>query len=134
MIFREATAEDYDYVAEHSISRGKPHPDRVFFSYTLEHEGKPLGIGGFQLLNYDTAWCWLDLAELSSGYTKAVYRVVKEWMENFVKDNDIKRLQATIECDFDKAIRLVKHLGFKKESIMEKYVEGRDAFLYRRLF
>ena len=133
MEFREATQDDFDFVADHSISRGKPNPSCIDYVYTLEHEGKPLGIGGFKLMNHDTAWCWFNLTDLAGSHIRTVYRTIKEWMDVFVKDHGLTRLQATVECDFDVAIRTVQHLGFKKESIMKRYVDGRDAFMYVRL-
>ena len=133
MKFREATKEDFNFLAQHSISRGKMHPERIDYVCTLEHEGKPLCLGGFKLMNYDTAWCWVDIADTAGGHTIAMYRVIKEWIDEFIKDHDLTRLQATVECDFEEAIRMVQHLGFKKESIMKKYVNGKDAFCYVRL-
>ena len=130
MEFREATQEDFDFVANHSVSRGKVCPDRIDYVFALEHEGFPLGIGGFKLMNYDTAWCWVDLTDLAGGHIRTGYRVLKEWIESFTEEHGLTRLQATVECDFDEAIRLVQHLGFKKESIMKKYVDGKDAFMY----
>ena len=115
MIFRESTKEDFDFVADHSVSRGKVHPDCIDYIYTLEHEGIPLGIGGFKLMNYDTAWCWVDLTDASGCHIRSVYRVVKEWIDEFMEEKHLTRLQATVECDFEEAIRMVQHLGFKKE-------------------
>jgi len=128
--FREATKEDFDFVADHSVSRGKMHPDVIDFVFTLEHEGFPLGIGGFKLMNYDIAWCWVDLTDLAGGHIRTCYRVIKEWIEGFMEEKQLTRLQATVECDFEEAIRMVKHLGFKKESIMKRYVDGKDAFMF----
>ena len=133
MEFREATKEDFDFVADHSVSRGKIHPEKASYVYTLEHEGQPLCIGGFRLMNYNTAWCWIDLTDLSGGHIRTVYRVTKEWIESFMEEHDLSRLQATVECDFDEAIRMVQHLGFKKESIMKRYVNNKDAFMYVKL-
>ena len=133
MKFREALPEDFTYMSEHSLSRGiaKYVPERIDFCYTLEHEGVPLGIGGFSLINRTTAWCWLDLA--THDYILSSYRVIKEWIDLFVKEHKIKRLQAYIECDFPEAIRFVEHLGFTKESVLENFVDDRDAFMYKRL-
>ena len=133
MEFREATIKDFEYVADHSISRGKVHPAQIDYVYTLEHDGVPLGIGGFKLINYDTAWCWVDLTDSAGSHIVTAYRVIRDWIENFTKEHGLTRLQATVECDFVEAIRMVQHLGFKKESIMKKYVEGRDAFMYVKI-
>jgi RimJ/RimL family protein N-acetyltransferase len=133
MKFRDATKEDFDFVADHSVSRGKVHPDRADYVYTLEHEDQPLCIGGFKLMNYDTAYCWIDITDVAGGHTVAMYRVIRDWIDSFVKEHNLTRIQATVECDFTEAIRMVKHLGFHKESIMKKYVNGKDAFMYVRL-
>jgi RimJ/RimL family protein N-acetyltransferase len=89
-------------------------------------------MGGFKLMNYDTAWCWIDITDVAGKHTFSMYRVIKEWISKFVKDHGLKRIQATVECDFEEAIRMVRHLGFKKESIMKNYVNGKDAFMYVR--
>lgn len=136
MKFRETIQEDIDFVANHSISRGiaKHQPEYIDYCYTLEHEGKPLGIGGFRLINETTAWCWVDMTDLAGSHITTCYRVIKEWIDKFVKEHKIKRLQAYVEMDFTEAIRIVKHLGFEWESDMKKFVGNKDAFMYVRIF
>ncbi len=135
MIFRETTQEDLDFVADHSVSRGvqKFCPDQTVFTYTLEHEGKPLGIGGYNLINVSTAWAWVNLTDESGKYIKTCYRVIKEWTDKFILEHKIKRLQVYVECDFIEAIRLARHLGFEKESVMKNFVGDKDAFLFVRI-
>ena len=136
MEFRETTQEDLDFVANHSVSRGilKRQPECIDYCFTLEHKGKPLGIGGFRFINITTAWCWLDMTDLAGEYIIVAYRVIKEWMEIFVKEHKIKRLQAYIELDFPEAIRMAQHLGFEKESIMRNFVGDKDVSMYTRVF
>ena len=135
MNFRETTQEDLDFVANHSVSRGiaKYQPECIDYCYTLEHEGKPLGIGGFRLINLTTAWCWFDLTDLAGSHIIVVYRTIKEWMNIFVKEHNIKRLQAYIECDFPEAIRTAEHLGFRWESDMPNFVNDKTAYMYVRM-
>jgi len=135
MKIRETTQSDMDFVANNSVSRGiaKFQPEQIDYCYTLEHEGEILGIGGFRLINLTTAWCWTDWTHLSSKHTIVGYRVVKEWMDIFVREHGIKRLQAYIEPDFPEAIRMVEHLGFKKESVMKNFVGDKDVYLYVRI-
>jgi len=132
MDFRETTQEDLEFVADHSISRGilKRQPECIDYCYTLEHEGKPLGVGGFRLINETTAWAWADITDCAGGNIIPAYRVLKEWIDIFVKEHGIKRLQAYVEMDFPEAIRMVQHLGFEKESIMKNFVGDRDASMY----
>ena len=136
MIFRETTAEDIEFVANNSVSRGilKHQPGKVEFTYTLEHKGKPLGIGGFQLINQTTAWAWTDWTHLSGNCIIECYRTVKEWMEIFVKEHEIKRLQAYIEADFPEAVRMAEHLGFVYESTMFNFVGDKSAYMFVRFF
>ena len=136
MEFRETTQEDLDFVADHSVSRGilKRQPECIDYCFTLEHEGKPLGIGGFRLINLTTAWCWLDMTDRAGSHIIPAYRVVKEWMDIFVKEHGIKRLQAYIAPDFPEAVHMVQHLGFEKESIMKNFMGDKDASMYVKLF
>ena len=135
MIFREAVQEDLDYLADNSISRGvqKHAPEQVSYIYSLEHNGKLLGAGGFQLINLHTAWCWVDMSHEARNYIVSSYKTIKEQIESFMIEHNIKRLQAYVECDFPEAIRMVSHLGFHKESIMKNFVGDNDAYMYVRV-
>ena len=92
-----------------------------------------LGSGGFRLINMTTAWTWLDLTHDAGSHIRSVYRVISEWIDIFVKDKGIKRLQAYIDPDFPEAIRTIQHLGFERESNMELFYGDRDAYLYKRI-
>lgn len=129
------TQADVDFVKDHSISRGivGKQPESIDFGYTLEHEGNVLGVGGFRLINLTTAWAWLNLTDCAGGHIIVVYRTVKEWMQKFVEEKGIKRLQAYVAPDFSEALSLVEHLGFKWESNMEQFLSDGDASMYVRL-
>jgi len=135
MIFRETTQSDLDYLADHSVSRGiqSKQPSAIEYLYTLEHEGVPLGVGGFRLINLTTAWCWVDISEASRGHMITCYRVIKDWIDLFVEEHGIKRLQAYVEPNFPEAIRMVEHLGFEQESIMKNFVGDKDAAMFVRI-
>jgi len=135
MIFRETTLEDVEFAGNHSISRGisKRQPEKIEYLYTLEHHEVPLGIGGFHLINLTTAWCWVDLMDTAGEHMIVAYRVIKEWIDIFAKEHNLKRLQAYVQMDFPEAIRMVQHLGFEKESIMKNFVGDKDALLYVRV-
>ena len=135
MEFRETTQEDLDFVADNSISRGiqKKCPEQIDYMFTLEHEGKPLGVGGFRVINPTTAWCWTDWTHLTGKHLVTSYRTVKEYIDIFAKEHKLKRLQAYVECDFTEAIRMVEHLGFTKESTMKNFIGDKDAFMFVRI-
>ena len=135
MNFRAMTTEDYEYLKDHSASRGifKNTPEVTEYSFSLEHKGELLASGGFRLINLSTAWCWLDMTHHAGSHIQTLYRVVKEWIEKFTEDKNIKRLQAYVDPDFPEGIRLVQHLGFERESNMELFYGDRDAYLYKRI-
>lgn len=136
MKFREATQKDLDYAADTSVSRGVfgKQFDSVDYCYVLEHEGNILCAGGFRLINSVTAWCWTDLTHHSKNHIIEVYRTMKEWIDIFVKEHELKRLQAYIRIDFEKGIRTVEHLGFEREFAMKDFTPEGDAIMYRRIF
>lgn len=134
--FRELKQEDIDAVKNDSISRGilSKQPESIDFGYTLEHEGKVLGIGGFRLINMTTIWCWTDWTHFAREHTITAYRTVREYIDIFAKEHKIKRAQAYVECSFPEAIRMVEHLGFHRESVMPNFVENESAYLYVKFF
>jgi hypothetical protein len=135
MKFREAKQKDLDYVNDNSISRGvlDKQFESVDYCYVLEHEGNILGAGGFRLINSVTAWCWLDLTRHSQDHIIVCYRTIKEWIDIFVKEHELKRLQAYVRIGYDEGIRMVEHLGFKQEFVMKDFMPEGDAMMYRRL-
>jgi len=137
MKFREATPEDIRYISEHSISRDvqKFCPPVIDFCFVLEDDdGFPLGIGCFRLINLTTAWCWMSLTAQARRNIIIGFRTIKEWMPIFVKQHNIKRLQAYVEADFPEAIRTAEHLGFRRESTMKNFIGDKDAYMYVRFF
>ena len=134
--FRESTQADIDALKGRSISRGimKRQQERNDYCYTLEHKGEVLVIGGIRMINNISAWAWVDISIDAKPRMRTVYRAIKEWMEIIVKEKGIIRLQAYIEPDFPEAIRMIQHLGFEKESILEYFLPKGDAYLYRRIF
>ena len=136
MEFGELTQTDIDVVKNNSISRGvlSKQPQEIEFNYALRHEGKVLGIGGVRLINMTTAWAWVDLTHYAGERIITVYRVIKEWMKILAKDKGIKRMQAYVEADFEEAIRMVEHLGFRRESIMSRFVNEKPAYMFVRYF
>ena len=135
MNFRETTEKDLEYMADHSVSRGiqKRQPEQLEYMFTLEHESEILGTGGFRLINSTTSWCWLDMSDKSKKHIRTCYRVIKEWIDIFVKTHGLKRLQAYIEPDFEESIRMVIHLGFEYEFTMRNFIEDKDALMYIRI-
>jgi hypothetical protein len=134
MIFREATERDLLYVAQRSISRGpKEMLVKTDFVYALEDHGEVLAVGGLKLLLPTTGWVWMVWTPKALEHRMRVYRTAKEWLELLMRTHRLKRVMAAVECDFFAAIRTVEHLGFKQESVMQKFFGNEPGYLYCKL-
>ena len=134
MNFRISKLEDFEYMAQHSTNKTeRKRIDRVDYDYTLEHEGRVLGMGGFSMILPETYWCWIDLTPEAEDHILTTYRVTKEWINQFADKMEIKRLQAFVRND-ERHIRLVNHLGFQREFLMKNFYANEDAYMYRKLF
>ena len=133
MILREATVEDLQAVAEHSISRGLKHvPSVLDFVYCID-EGGPLAVGGLRLLTPRVAIAWIDLSERALDYTKSLFRQTKEWLDLMIATHELKVIEAYVEPDFPQAIAFVNHLGFKLQSEIPRfYADDKTGLLYVR--
>lgn len=136
MRIRELTIEDYDYVCEYGINRGviKNQPEQLEYSYTLEHEGKVLVIGGIKLINHTTAMCWIALTCWAKEHIIDSYRVISEWMELICKEKQIRCLLAFVDAGFEAGERTVLHLGFDRKCRIDSFNGDSPADLYVRLF
>jgi hypothetical protein len=122
-------------MATHSINQKVERKimECIDYTYTLEHNGTVLGMGGFRMITPTTAWCWVDLSDEAVAKLLTSYRVIREWIKTFVEKQEIKRLQAFVRDD-ENNIRLVKHLGFEKESVMKNFFGDEDGFMFARVF
>ena len=135
MIFRTAIPQDYEYMSVHCANRRTEikQLDAIDYIYALEHKGKPLMVGGFRFVTPTTAWCWIDLSDELDGHLIPTYRVIKEWINEFAKDHEIKRLQAFVRTDFPEAEKMMRHLGFGRESTMKNFFGDDDGYMYVRV-
>jgi hypothetical protein len=135
MILRELKQSDIDYLKNHSISRTifNKIPEETDIRVAIEENGITLAIGGIQMINSTTAWCWVDLSDEAGKHVIIVYRLIKTWLGEMVEKMGIKRLQCYVEQDFAEGHNMVKHLGFEFEHTMLNFVGNKPADLYRRL-
>jgi hypothetical protein len=126
------THEDWDYLEEHSLYENERKNEKApdHFAYVYEHDGNIIAAGGFQAITETTYWAWAQLTEFCDGNLVMAYRVIKEYMDIFCKENKVRRLQAWVRLGFEEGERMVGHLGFYYESTMHNFVDGMPAKLY----
>ncbi len=136
MEFRDIKESDFAFVAEHTASRGccAKRPVNLDFLVALEHEGNVLAIGGVLLLNPSTSWAWLDLTTFAEGHMVVVFRTIRDWLDKMAEMHGITRMMAAVEIDFAEANRTVEHLGFHRESVMSRFFDDKDAYMYVKFY
>ncbi len=140
MEFRKATQEDLLYV------RQNPHEGAVKDypyleipddnCYTGIHDSAILGIFGLQVRWSGVGSFWLMIV---NGFTEHIsgiraLLIIRRNVEYLIEKNNLWRAEAVVRVDFEKAIKMIEFLGFKRDCRMEKYMPDKtDAFLYSRI-
>lgn len=140
MEFRQATQEDLDFVRHNPFEdavKGYPYmqcPDDN--TYTGIHNSVILGVFGVQVIWEGRGQFWLmmvdDFKEHINGM-KALL-IMKQKVNWLIEKNKLWRAEAIIRPDFPQAIKMIEFLGFKRESMLEKYMPDKtDGYLYVRI-
>lgn len=78
--------------------------------------------------NRDQAWALM--AANSGRHFVGIYRGIKRFLDL----HDARRVEATVDSNFDEGHRLMRLLGFEREGRMRAYLmDGRDCDLYARV-
>lgn len=139
MEFRLATAEDILKVRQnplHGEAKPSAETSELYHIFALEGiDGKILMTGGFQFITDTTAWTWIELSKEAETCLVTCFRVMKEWIEQYCKDNGIIRLQCFVDESFPQGIKLIEHLGFDPQSrhLMHRFMGDKSAWLYYRI-
>lgn len=76
----------------------------------------------------DMAWALIS-AHAGKRFVK-IYRAIKRFLEL----HPTRRVEATVDVDFEEGHRLMKMLGFEYEGLVRAYMpDGRDMCLYARV-
>ena len=97
---------------------------------------------GELLCGFGAAFLWQGVCEVWFNLVKkektiCVIRLVKRYLAEQVKTLGIKRMHATVKCDFEAGRKFVESLGFRCETPfgMKNYnPDGSAAYLFSRVF
>lgn len=97
------------------------NPKEIGWSASLFVNGKILACGGVDKCGLQgVGWAWVFLSNKASKYLKTIIKEIREFLFLVTKVERIHKLQATVNCKFDKGLIFASQLGFKKEGILEK--------------
>ena len=141
MEFKKTTQEDLAFVRQNPFEGAvKGYPDMKVSdenTYTVIYENQIVAVGGMQLEWEGVGLFWLMLTADCKKYgLHGLFALdaIREKTEYLIKENNLWRAYAVVRADFPQAIKMMEFLGFKRESIMQKYMPDKtDGHLYVRI-
>ncbi len=104
-------------------------------SFTLLCDGVPVACGGVILIGWQRGEAWLLLSTLFYRHVKECYRLIKQKIMEIQRAHALRRIQALVSPDLEKAQRLMEHLGFANEGLLKRYgPRGEDLLMFGRAF
>lgn len=98
--------------------------------YTALVDGRPIACAGLVEQWEGRALAWALIAQDAGPYFVRVTRGVRRALDMA----HWRRVEAHVDARFAAGIRWAEMLGFRAESVMEKFTpEGNDAFMYVRI-
>lgn len=98
--------------------------------FTLEDSGRVIICAGLVNMWENRAQAW---ALISGDAGKNFTRIFRA-MRSFIELQETKRIEATVDANFEQGHRLMKMLNFQYEGIMRAYLpDGRDVAMYGRV-
>ena len=103
-------------------------------SWSGIHNGHLVGCGGIIPLWDGVAECWLVGGWRLGSHKISAVRALTATLAHQVKKQQLRRLQAVVQADWDEAVRFVEFLRFKREGLLRGYGPvGSDHYVYARI-
>ena len=100
-------------------------------AYSGFFEGRMLGCAGIRMLWPGVGEGWAQFSPEIINFGKEAYHYVGIYLKKLIEDNDLHRVQGTVDAEFMIAHKYIQNLGFQIEGKMLKYgPTGRDHYLY----
>lgn len=122
---------DYDFDGESRMGL-LSHPNIT--GYTLTFNDEVLAVGGVHVMWFGVGEGWLLVSPKALQKPVALARYTKKLLHVIMKKEAIRRIQASVHVDDERAFGFAEWLGFEYEGLMKKYgVEGDDYFRLARI-
>ena len=110
------------------------HAIRPDLSFSGIENGYLIACGGIMPIWEGVAECWFFGGELLRSRKLSVVKTLVSTLAEMVREQNIRRLQAVVHCEWDEAQRFVEFLKFKQEGLLEGYgPDGSDHYMYSRI-
>lgn len=106
-----------------SLVRGGP-------CFTALDDGRVLACAGVIRMWENRGQAWALMSADSGRHFVGIYRGIRRFLDM----DETRRVEATVDSNFDAGHRLMRMLGFEREGRMRAYLmDGRDCDLYARV-
>ena len=98
--------------------------------WTGEYNGTVLGIAGLVPQWENRALAWALISDAAGPHFRKFHGAVSRFLEA----SDFRRIEATVDVDFEAGKRWMNLLGFQYEGLMRAYrPDGADMLMYARV-
>ena len=124
---------DLDYPFPKQSRQGLVGHDDIV-GFTLEDSGTVMAVGGVHVMWFGAGEAWVLVSPECLDIPASFARYAKRQFNSILQDTGLRRVQASIHVDDDRAYRFAEWLGFENEGVMRKYgVEGDDYYRMARV-
>jgi len=103
-------------------------------AYTLLDDDKVMAVGGAHVMWFGAGEAWVLVSPDCLGKPSSFARYAKRLFDSILQETDLRRVQASIHVDDERAYRFAQWLGFENEGVMRKYgVDGGDYYRMARV-
>lgn len=98
--------------------------------FTAVYDGKIAACAGIRIYWPGVGEAWALYSE-DIGYYHIDPKIARDMIYNLMTEYKLRRVQTTPRADWDKGIKYVEWLGFKREGLMRGYYpDGTDCYMY----
>ena len=137
MEIRDSIQSDLDFARINPIEtdvKDYPQLNLVGYAKTGLIGNRIIGLGGVIPMWEGVGEFWIILTKESQLHKVETFKCIYRIVEEAIIDLHLVRAQAIVDCDFDRANKMVETLGFILEGRLEKYLpNSKDAFIYKRM-
>ena len=122
---------DYHFGAE---SRAGLLSHHNIIGFTVEDSGTVLAVGGVHVMWFGAGEGWVLVSPEALAVPTSFARYTKRAFDSILQETELRRVQASIHIDDDRAYKFARWLGFEDEGVMRKYgVDGDDYYRMARI-
>ena len=122
------------------LSKFDPHDENVKsymhevkesdHAWTIMRENVPVCIWGYCIVWEGRHHFWALMSKESARCMLNIIKIGQEKLDQM----RVRRMEATVSCDFPQAIKFIERLGFTREGRLAKFFnDGNDAYMYARV-